>query len=174
MISLTNFVHLGALFPAFSTNSYWRKGSIPAKSHGVKVRPVNPRRSGGAGTGWGAGGFSPAMLETACREEASSATVASQLCVAGLDKNTHTKAPPQTVIAAVQLPSHVRFFVTPWPAAHQASLSLPTSRSLLKFMSVELGCHPVISFSAALFSFCLQFFHKLEVLKLLYFIIIFN
>ena len=38
----------------------------------------------------------------------------------------------------VQLPSHVQLFVTPWTAAHQASLSRTISRSLPKFMSIAL------------------------------------
>ena len=38
----------------------------------------------------------------------------------------------------VQLPSHVLLFTTPWIAAHQASLSLTISWSLLKFMSIAL------------------------------------
>ena len=50
----------------------------------------------------------------------------------------------------VQLPSHLHLFVTPWTAAHQASLSFATSCSLLKLMSIEsvmpsnhlLLCHP--------------------------------
>ena len=33
--------------------------------------------------------------------------------------------------------SHVRLFVTPWTAVHQASLSITNSRSLLKLMSLE-------------------------------------
>ena len=37
----------------------------------------------------------------------------------------------------VQLLSHVQLFATPWTAAHQASLSITNSRSLLKFMSIE-------------------------------------
>ena len=37
----------------------------------------------------------------------------------------------------VQLFSHVQFFVTPWIAAHQASLSFTISWSLLKLMSIE-------------------------------------
>ena len=37
----------------------------------------------------------------------------------------------------VQLLSHVRLFVTPWTAAHQASLSFTISQSLLKLMSIE-------------------------------------
>ena len=38
----------------------------------------------------------------------------------------------------VQLLSCVRLFVTPWTAAHQASLSFTIARSLLKLMSIEL------------------------------------
>ena len=33
---------------------------------------------------------------------------------------------------------HVQPFTIPWTAAHQASLSIKNSRSLLKFMSIEL------------------------------------
>ena len=39
---------------------------------------------------------------------------------------------------SVQLLSRVRLFVTPWIAAHQASLSITNSQSLLKLMSIEL------------------------------------
>ena len=38
----------------------------------------------------------------------------------------------------VQFPSHVWLFATPWTAAHQASLSLTISQSLLKFMSIAM------------------------------------
>ena len=37
----------------------------------------------------------------------------------------------------VQWLSHVRLFVTSWTAAHQASLSITISQSLLKLMSIE-------------------------------------
>ena len=45
----------------------------------------------------------------------------------------------------------VRFFMTPWIAAHQASLSITNFQSLPKLMSIELGmpsnhlilCHPL-------------------------------
>ena len=55
-------------------------------------------------------------------------------------------------ISSVQLLSRVRLFVTPWAAAHQASLSITNSRSLLKLMlnqSVMLSnhlilCHPLL------------------------------
>ena len=40
-------------------------------------------------------------------------------------------------ICSVQSFSHVRLFATPWTAAHQASLSITNSRSLLKLMSIE-------------------------------------
>ena len=39
--------------------------------------------------------------------------------------------------SSVQSLSHVQLFVTPWIAARQASLSITTSRSLLKLMSIE-------------------------------------
>ena len=52
----------------------------------------------------------------------------------------------------VQPLSRVRFFVTPWTAARQASLSITTSQSLLKLMSIEsvmpcnhlILCHPLL------------------------------
>ena len=37
----------------------------------------------------------------------------------------------------VQSLSHVRLFAIPWTAAHQASMSITNSRSLLKLMSIE-------------------------------------
>ena len=51
-----------------------------------------------------------------------------------------------------QLLSCVRFFVTPWTTAHQASLSIANSRSLFKLMSIEsvmpsshlILCHPLL------------------------------
>ena len=53
---------------------------------------------------------------------------------------------------SVQSLSHVRFFVTPWTAARQASLSLTISQSLLKPMSIKsvmpsnhlILCHPLL------------------------------
>ena len=39
---------------------------------------------------------------------------------------------------SVQSFSHVRLFATPWTAAHQASLSITNSQSLLKLMSIKL------------------------------------
>ena len=39
--------------------------------------------------------------------------------------------------SSVQSHSHVRLFVIPWTAAHQASLSITNLQGLLKFMSVK-------------------------------------
>ena len=39
--------------------------------------------------------------------------------------------------SSVQLLSHVQLFATPWTAAHQASLSITNSQSLLKHMPIE-------------------------------------
>ena len=55
-------------------------------------------------------------------------------------------------IHSVQLLSRVWLFVTPWTAARQASLSITSSRSLPKFMSIEsvmpfnhlILCHPLL------------------------------
>ena len=54
--------------------------------------------------------------------------------------------------STVQSLSHVQLFVTSWTAAHQASLSINNTRSLLKFMSIEsvmssnhlILCHPLL------------------------------
>ena len=40
--------------------------------------------------------------------------------------------------SSVQSLSHLQLFATPWTAACQASLSITTSQSLLKLMSIEL------------------------------------
>ena len=54
-------------------------------------------------------------------------------------------------IGSVQSLSQVQLFATPWAAAHQASLSITNSQSLLKLTSIELVmpsnhlilCHPL-------------------------------
>ena len=43
-----------------------------------------------------------------------------------------------SAISSVQLLRRIRLFVTPWTAAHQASLSFTNFRSLPKLMSIEL------------------------------------
>ena len=55
------------------------------------------------------------------------------------------------IICSVQLLSHVRLFATPWTAAHQASLYINNSQTLLKLMCIEsvmssnhlILCHPL-------------------------------
>ena len=56
------------------------------------------------------------------------------------------------IFSSVQQLSHVLFFVTPWPAARQASLFITNSQSLLKLMSIEsvmssndlILCYPLL------------------------------
>ena len=60
--------------------------------------------------------------------------------------------------SSVQLLSCVRFFVTPWAAACQASLSITNSQSLLKLISIELVMPSTISSSVVRFSSCPQSF----------------
>ncbi|KAB0345975.1 hypothetical protein FD755_024373 [Muntiacus reevesi] len=45
--------------------------------------------------------------------------------------------PPPPQFSSVQLLNHVQLFATPWSVAHQASLSITNSKSLLKLMSME-------------------------------------
>ena len=60
--------------------------------------------------------------------------------------------------SSVQTHSHVQLFAAPWTAAHQASLSITNSRSLLKLMSIEsvipsnhlILCHPLFLLSSIL------------------------
>ena len=57
-------------------------------------------------------------------------------------------SPVAVVIAAAQLLSPVRLFMTLWTAAHQASLSFTISQSLLIFMPIEsvmLSNHLILS-----------------------------
>ena len=76
-----------------------------------------------------------------------------------------TPAHHMYLFISVQLLSHVQLFETPWTAAHQASLSITNSWSLLKLMSIKsvtpsnhliLCCHllllPSISPSIRVFS----------------------
>ena len=57
-----------------------------------------------------------------------------------------------SLVIVVQSLSYIQLFVTPWTAAHQASLSSSISWSLLKFISIEsvilfnhlILCHPLL------------------------------
>ena len=68
-------------------------------------------------------------------------------------ETTHRARSPTVVqFSSVQSLSRVWLFVTPWTTAHQASLSLTISRSLLKLMSIKsvmpsnhlMLCHPLL------------------------------
>ena len=60
--------------------------------------------------------------------------------------------------SSVQSLSRVWLFVTPWTAAHQASLSITNSRSLLKLCPLSRWCHPTILSSVVPFSSHVQSF----------------
>ena len=60
--------------------------------------------------------------------------------------------------SSVQSFSCIRLFVTPWTAAHQASLSITKSHSLLKLISISQWCHPTITSSVIPFFSYLQSF----------------
>ena len=51
--------------------------------------------------------------------------------------NKEACAPSKSQFSPVHSLSHVRLFVIPWPAVHQASLSISNSWSLLELMSIE-------------------------------------
>ena len=57
-------------------------------------------------------------------------------------------------VTSLQWLSHVQLFVTPWTAAHQASLSITNSWSLLKLKSTKLvmASHPLSSPSPPAFN----------------------
>ena len=60
------------------------------------------------------------------------------------------------LFSSVQLLSPVRLFATPWIAARQASLSIPTPGVYPNSCSSSWWCRPNISSSVILFSFCPQ------------------
>ena len=80
----------------------------------------------------------------------------------GERKTTEVKCHLHCIISrvVVQSLSHALFFVTPWTAACQASLSFTIPRSLLKFISIELAmlsnhlflCHPLLFLPSILHS----------------------
>ena len=53
-----------------------------------------------------------------------------------------TWASDKCVMGPVQSLSHAQLFVTPWTAAHQASMSITNTQSLFKLMSIELVMPP--------------------------------
>ena len=77
-------------------------------------------------------------------------SIGSLVFILGITLYIHNLA--QTQFSSVQSLSHVWIFVTPWTAAHQASVSITNFRSLLKSMSIEsvipsnhfILCHPLL------------------------------
>ena len=65
---------------------------------------------------------------------------------------------PASTFGSVQSLSQIQFFVTPWTAVCQTSVSITNSWSLLKLISIELVIHPTISSSVFPFSSCPQSF----------------
>ena len=65
------------------------------------------------------------------------------------------------LVVVVQMLSPVRFFATPWTAAHQASLSFTISRVCSNSCPLNQWCYLTISSSASPLSFCLQPFPSL-------------
>ena len=63
-----------------------------------------------------------------------------------------------SLFSSVQSLSHVWLFPILWTAAHQASLSITNSQSLLNSCPSSRWCHPTISSSVVPFSSCLQSF----------------
>ena len=59
-----------------------------------------------------------------------------------------------TIVAVVQLLSHVQLFATPWTAAYQASLSCTISQNLLKLMFTDSMMPSNISPFVTPFSSC--------------------
>ena len=60
--------------------------------------------------------------------------------------------------SSVQSLSHIQFFVMPWTAAQQASLSITNFQGSLNWWPLSQWYHPTISSSVGPFSFCLQSF----------------
>ena len=61
-------------------------------------------------------------------------------------------------VVVLQLLSHVQLYVTPWTAAHQASLFITSSQSLLKLMFIESVMPSNHLVLCCPFSSCLQSF----------------
>ena len=75
-----------------------------------------------------------------------------------LNETLWFRHPKHSQLSLVQSLSHVQLIAIPWTAAHQASLSITNSYSLLKLMSIKSVIPFNISSSAFPFSFCLQSF----------------
>ena len=79
------------------------------------------------------------------------------LCIINMDHYRERQKQSSVQFSSVQLLNHIQLFVTPWIAAHQASLSITNSWSLLNWCPLGGWCHLTIS---SFFS-CLQSFPAL-------------
>ena len=90
----------------------------------------------------GSGMAGPLLVSYLCHPQAVTWDPLSLPCWAGISVQ----------FSSVQLLSHLWLFATPWTAAHQASLSITNSQSLLKLMLIEsvmpsnhlILCHPLL------------------------------
>ena len=90
----------------------------------------------------------------------------------GTDFTASIFAFPHVQFSSVESLSHVRLSATPWTAAHQASLSITNSWSLLKLMSIEsvmpsnhlVLCRPLLLLPSIFPS--IRFFPKESVLRI--------
>ena len=62
------------------------------------------------------------------------------------------------IVVVFQSPSCVQFLETPWTVAHQASCPSPSPGICPSSCSLHQWCHPAVSSSDVLFSFCPQSF----------------
>ena len=76
------------------------------------------------------------VIPTELKEETNSTTITAGALISWLVTMDITFS-YTCEFSSVQALSHVLLSVTPWIAAHQASLSITNSRSLLKLMSIE-------------------------------------
>ena len=91
-------------------------------------------------------------MVTSCRAVFAPLVTLNQVARVFLCMDSCSCAMNRTWFIAVQSLSCVQLFATPWTAARQVPLSFIISRSLLKFMSIELvmlsnhliPCHPLL------------------------------
>ena len=135
------------------------QGFIPeGKADPIPEQGLNPSSWGrGHRAGWPLGSRAP---------ELRGGTRSASRCRASLPSKSHVlESDVKHVLNAVcgvaegvQSLSRVQLFVTPWTAAHQASLSTPTPRACSNPCPSSRWCHPTISSSVVPFSSCLQSF----------------
>ena len=92
------------------------------------------------------------QLQTRAKGGGDSCVIPGALQASRSLKGGYTRGHLDGLFSSVQLLSRVRLFATPWSTPHQASLSITSSRNLLKLMSTEsvmssnhlILCHPLL------------------------------